>query len=132
MNNREFNIDNVFRSQVNPGDPVATHLGFNSAGVNNSDNYSANFIESISGWGRISGGKDGESASPHSGYPCLIGCGDDRTTVPTIEEYFSPNSLEGTERLQDYHNAHGFAEGLSNVEYHTQSSGTNVSDQTPN
>lgn len=125
-------IDNIFRSSVNPGDPVATHLGFNSAGVNNNENYVDNFIEAFSGWVRISGGKEGENASPHSGYPCLIGCGDDRITVPTIREYFSPNSLEGTELLQDFYIEHGFAEGLSNVESHTQLSGRNISDQNPN
>jgi len=126
VKDKDFDIDNVFRSQVNPGDPVATHLGFNSAGVNNNDNYGANFIEAFSGWTRIGGGKDGENASPHSGYPCLIGCGDDRITIPNIEEYFSPNSPEGTRLLQDFHNEHGFAEGLSNVESQSSSASPNI------
>jgi len=89
-------IENVFRSQVNPGDPVAL-LGGNTAGINNHDDVLVNISEaSTHGLWTLFSGKDGEgifgflnnpnNPSPHSGYGCVIGCGDGGVT-PKFGQY---------------------------------------------
>ena len=87
LNERTKNgISDVYRSHTNPGDPVSVFLGGNSAGVNNQEGYLDNFMYAITrGVPTIANGtgekdKDGnyiKDPSPHSGYPCVIGCGDD-------------------------------------------------------
>lgn len=76
-------ISNYFRSSINPGDPVGSIsflLGGNGAGINSSSKSEG---ESSYIWSRgiasIFNGKspdDLANSSPHSGYVCVIGCGD--------------------------------------------------------
>ncbi len=77
---------------------IATQLfGDNRAGVNSSDNYLKSLGYAITrGIPTIANGgveSTPENPSPHSGYPCVIGCGDDRVT-PAIENYYDPSSDE--------------------------------------
>ena len=107
INNRfdnEEGINNVYRSHTNPGDPVSVFLGGNSAGVNNQESYIDNLMYSITrGVPTIANGtgikdKNGnyiKDPSPHSGYPCVIGCGDDMET-PQMDFYYTPGKADGT------------------------------------
>jgi len=76
-------IDSIFRSHVTPQDAVGTVLGMQSAGINNSDNLGANIAKSIVASPRLFG--VGET-SPHSYYPCVIGCGDENL-IPKKDFY---------------------------------------------
>ena len=86
-------LENYFRSSINPGDPVGSIsflLGGNGAGINNptkSENESS-YVWSSRGIGSMFNGKspdDLANSSPHSGYVCVIGCGDGMVT-PSIKE----------------------------------------------
>lgn len=84
-------ISNVFRSQVNPEDAVGSVLGYQSAGINNSENLGNNVWESFLATPRLFGiGGD----SSHSYYPCVIGCGNENYT-PDIKNYYTPDSKDG-------------------------------------
>ena len=91
-------FDTYFHSSVNPGDPVGTlpfFLGGNGAGINNPSMSNGEFGYMFSrGVRSIANGKDPTNPSPHSGYPCVIGCGDENFT-PNIENYYTPNSSDG-------------------------------------
>jgi filamentous hemagglutinin len=84
-------VSNVFRSQVNPQDAVGSFLGWQSAGVNNSEKLGANMWSSFISIPMLFGvGGD----SSHSYYPCVIGCGDENYT-PTMNYYFNKNDVQG-------------------------------------
>ena len=87
---KDASIDDVFRSNVTPQDAVGTILGFQSAGINNSENLGRNILESIPSIPRLFGFGD---PSPHSYYPCVIGCGNENFT-PDIKKYYTPNKLD--------------------------------------
>ena len=96
-------ISDVFRSHVAPQDFVGTVLGGQSAGVNNSENLGANIIGGIIGAPLLFGLG---GASPHSYYPCIIGCGDERST-PKKDFYYNPSAVDGTNQsplTDDYTN----------------------------
>jgi hypothetical protein len=86
-----INFDSYFRSSVNPGDPVGTlpiFLGGNGAGINNPSMSDGEFGYMFSrGVSSIANGKDPTNPSPHSGYTCVIGCGDNSET-PELRKYF--------------------------------------------
>lgn len=85
-------ISNYFRSSINPGDPVGSIsflLGGNGAWINSSSKSEgeSSYIWSR-GIGSMFNGKspdDLANSSPHSGYVCVIGCGDGMVT-PSIKE----------------------------------------------
>jgi filamentous hemagglutinin len=116
-------IDNVFRSQVNPGDQVAL-LGGNAAGINNQDNFLSNASEALThGTWTIFSGKDGEgifsflddsnSPSPHSGYKCIIGCGEGSAILNKMQ-YYDPNTDSG-KNLNDFYLQINTDPSISNV-----------------
>ncbi len=111
-NDKDFDINNVYRSHTNPGDPISVFLGGNPAGVNNQESYMENFTYAIMrGVPTIANGtgkkdKDGnyvKDPSPHSGYPCVIGCGDNMYT-PDIRNYSTTKKNGGETRLKDFYN----------------------------
>lgn len=80
-------ISNVFRSQVNPQDAVGSFLGWQSAGINNSEQLGTNVWSGFTSTLMLFGiGGD----SSHSYYPCVIGCGDNSKT-PDFNFYANPN-----------------------------------------
>jgi filamentous hemagglutinin len=83
-------IDSVFRSNVTPQDFVGSGLGYQGSGINSSENVGANMWESLLSTPRLFGYGD---PSPHSYYPCVIGCGDENYT-PDIEHYYTPDHLD--------------------------------------
>lgn len=100
----DLGVENIFKSSVKPADPVAI-LGGNTAGINNKEDFWSNLgyantrgIYSLfsgkDGNGLISGLNDPTTNSPHSGYVCVIGCGNDSST-PSKKYYFnsSTNSI---------------------------------------
>ncbi len=88
---KDGKISDVFRSQVNPQDTVGSFLGWQSAGVNNSEKLGANMWSSFISIPMLFGiGGD----SSHSYYPCVIGCGDENYT-PTMNYYFNKNDVQG-------------------------------------
>ena len=106
--------NNVFRSQVNPGDPVAL-LGGNFGGINNNISiFTKEFwqqtkydiqrgVPTIMKGGLSSNKENPSKTSPHSGYPCVIGCGDNGYTPSDIFKYYDPNTQENIP-LRDYYN----------------------------
>jgi filamentous hemagglutinin len=111
LQNQDASISDVFRSQVNPGDPVAL-LGGNTAGINNQTNFLSNATEALThGTWTLFSGKDGNgvvsllndpnSPSPHSGYGCVIGCGEGGTT-PKFGQYIDANKQE-PDYLQNFY-----------------------------
>ena len=98
----------VFRSQVNPGDPIGA-LGGNFGGINNhADFFSRDFWTQLPydlsrGVPTIANGKGGKNPSPHSGYGCVIGCGNERVIPRRIREYYDPIT-KTTEPLSQYYN----------------------------
>lgn len=93
-------LETYFRSSVNPGDPVGTlpiFLGENGAGINNPSMSDGEFGYMFSrGVRSIASGKspdDPTKSSPHSGYTCVIGCGDEMKT-PQLEKYFDITGQE--------------------------------------
>lgn len=99
LQKQDATIDDVFKSSVNPGDLVAI-LGGNTAGINNKNDFWVNTGEAIihGAWTLFSGkdGKgilfDGNDPSPHSGYKCVIGCGEGGVTPKDVKKYFDPVS----------------------------------------
>ncbi|HEY9129155.1 MAG TPA: hypothetical protein VIN02_04905, partial [Sulfurovum sp.] len=81
-------MNNVFRSQVAPEDFVGSVLGYQSAGINNSENLGENMKESTLSVGRLFGVG---GSSTHSYYGCVIGCGNENIT-PTMDYYVNPDS----------------------------------------
>ena len=81
-------INDVFRSQVAPEDFVGSVLGYQSAGINNSENLGVNMKESTLSIGRLFGVGGG---STHSYYGCVIGCGEENFT-PDVRNYVNPDS----------------------------------------
>jgi hypothetical protein len=111
LQNQDASIAAVFRSQVNPGDPVAL-LGGNTAGINNKEDFMINAAEAIAhGTWTIFSGKDGDGIFPffsdpdnpssHSGYGCVIGCGDYAFT-PKFGQYIDINKEE-SDYLQNFY-----------------------------
>ncbi|MBU4110102.1 hypothetical protein KJ988_03800 [bacterium] len=85
---KDAKIADVFRSNVTPQDAVGSILGYQSAGINNSENLGSNMWESLLVAPRLFGiGGD----SSHSYYPCVIGCGEESFT-PQKDFYFNPNA----------------------------------------
>ena len=97
------NISNVFRSNVTPGDFVGSVLGYQGAGINNSENVGKAMVEGVIGVPRLFGYGD---PSPHSYYPCVIGCGNEKFT-PDIGKYYTPNKFDEKGKpqspIQDYY-----------------------------
>lgn len=88
---KDGTIGDVFRSNVSPQDAVGSFLGWQSAGINNSENLGNNVWESFLATPRLFGiGGD----SSHSYYPCVIGCGNENYT-PDIKNYYTPDSKDG-------------------------------------
>lgn len=112
------NIDTYFRSSVNPGDPVGTlpiFLGGNGAGINNSTMSDGEFGYMFSrGVSSIANGKDPTNPSPHSGYTCVIGCGDEMKT-PVIGEYIGTDG--NLNLLNNFYNSHGLNSDLANFNH---------------
>lgn len=116
---KEFTDDNkletYFRSSVNPGDPVGTlpiFLGGNGAGINNSSMSDGEFGYMFSrGVSSIANGKDPTNPSPHSGYTCVIGCGDEMKT-PVIGEYIGTDG--NPDLLNNFYDRHNLNKDLAN------------------
>ncbi|MDD3597212.1 hemagglutinin repeat-containing protein [Sulfuricurvum sp.] len=88
---KDGTIGDVFRSNVSPQDAVGSFLGWQSAGINNSENLGNNVWESFLATPRLFGiGGD----SSHSYYPCVIGCGNENYT-PDIKNYYTPDAKDG-------------------------------------
>ncbi len=84
-------ISNVFRSNVSPQDAVGSFLGWQSAGINNSEQLGTNVWNSLLSVPMLFGvGGD----SSHSYYPCVIGCGNENYT-PDIKNYYTPDAKDG-------------------------------------
>ena len=101
LNREDATIDNLFRSNATPEDAVAGVLGYNGAGINSSENLLSNMGASFIAIPRLFGVGD---PSPHSYYPCVIGCGNDNYT-PDIRNYYTPNRADGKKeysRMQYY------------------------------
>lgn len=94
-------ISNVFRSQVNPQDLVGSLLGWQSAGVNQSDNVLLNIGESLLRLPSLFIPSE-NNPSPHSYYPCIIGCGDESVTQD-IKNFYNPKTDAGQTPLADYY-----------------------------
>jgi len=92
-------IDSVFRSHVTPEDAVGSVLGYQSAGINNSENLGSNMWESLLSSPRLFGVGD---PSPHSYYPCVIGCGEENYT-PDIKNIYNPNTQTNESSRVDYY-----------------------------
>ncbi len=96
-------ISNVFRSQVNPQDLVGSLLGWQSAGVNQSDNVLLNVGESLLRLPSLFIPSE-NNPSPHSYYPCIIGSGDDSVT-PKMDTFSNPKDTNnrGQTPLEEYY-----------------------------
>ncbi len=88
------NISNVFRSNVTPGDFVGSVLGYQGAGINNSENIGRAMLEGIKGIPRLFGFGD---PSAHSYYPCTAGCGNEGF-MPEKGNYYNPDAPDGTKQ----------------------------------
>ena len=89
-------ISDVFRSNVTPNDFVGSVLGYQGAGVNNSENVGEAMWESSKSFFRLFGAGD---PSSHSYYPCVIGCGKDKFT-PDLSHYYTPNQKDNQNKAQ--------------------------------
>lgn len=96
---KDLNIlENYFRSSVNPGDPVGSIsilLGGNGAGINSSSKSEGEsfYVWFERGAKTMFNGKNPEdlkNSSPHSGYVCVIGCGDSMVT-PDKDRFININ-----------------------------------------
>lgn len=88
-------ISNAFRSQVAPEDFVGSVLGWQSAGVNNSENLSINIFESLISAPKLFGiGGD----SSHSYYPCIIGYGNDNI-IPQKDFYIEQKTFNTKQEM---------------------------------
>lgn len=96
-------ISDVFRSQVNPQDLVGSLLGWQSAGVNQNDNVLLNVGESLLRLPSLFIPSE-KNPSPHSYYPCIIGCGDNSVT-PKMNTYPAPKDInnQGQTPLEEYY-----------------------------
>ena len=93
--------ENVFKSQINPGDFIGL-LGGNFGGINNNalitsgDFWDQALYDITRGIPTLFNGSlqnnldDPTKTSPHSGYPCVIGCGDNGVTPNEVTNYFDP------------------------------------------
>ena len=96
---KDGTISDVFRSQVNPQDSVGSFLGWQSAGVNNSEQLGANVWSGLVSLPMLFGiGGD----SSHSYYPCVIGCGNNNIT-PKFNYYTDPKGTNGQSLLTNYY-----------------------------
>jgi len=105
--------DDVFRSQANPGDPVAM-LGGNFGGVNNyAPITSKDFWQQLGytltrGLPTLMNGSlknnqaHPKTTSPHAGLPCVIGCGDNGVTPNDVKFYFDVTTQK-SKPLFDYY-----------------------------
>lgn len=89
---KEGEVKDVFRSQVNPGDPIGA-LGGNFGGVNNNAPVYTSEYWSQVGYTGTRGVPTlfDSSTSPHSGYGCVIGCGENGT-AGAVEEIYAPET----------------------------------------
>lgn len=102
-----------------PGDPVGTlltFLGGNGAGINNPSMSDGEFGYMFSRCVRsIASGKspdDPTKSSPHSGYTCVIGCGDEMKTPDKTSQYFK---IDGTQDdLNNFYNSHDLKSNFAN------------------
>jgi filamentous hemagglutinin len=104
---------NVFRSQVNPGDPVAI-LGGNFGGINNNAPITSVDFWDQAGYtltrgvptifrGSLQNNLDNpKKTSPHSGYPCVIGCWDGNF-IPANGTYYDITNQNNQAPLQDFY-----------------------------
>lgn len=126
--NNKLGVENIFKSSVNPADPVAI-LGGNTAGINNKEDFWSNLGYAIyRGTYSLFSGKDGNGLisllndpttnSPHSGYVCTIGCGNDGTT-PSKDFYYDITSKDNQKTLQDFYKSINTDPSYSNV-YHPE------------
>jgi filamentous hemagglutinin len=102
-------ISNVFRSHITPQDAVGSVLGYQSAGINNSENLESNMLESFIAIPRLFGFGD---TSPHSCYPCVIGCGNENYT-PDLKNYYTPTAIDS---LKEHPRSEYYKNNFSNEE----------------
>lgn len=105
--------ENVFKSQINPGDFIGL-LGGNFGGINNNapitsgDFWDQALYDITRGIPTLFNGSlqknlsDPSNTSPHSGYPCVIGCGDNGVTPNDIKKYFNPTTNQDVSLFQYY------------------------------
>ena len=84
------------QSNVTPGDFVGSVLGYQGAGINNSEHVGRAMIEGIKGIPRLFGFGD---PSAHSYYPCTAGCGNEGF-MPDLYHYFTPNQKDNQGKPQ--------------------------------
>jgi filamentous hemagglutinin len=106
-------VENVFRSQVNPGDFIGL-LGGNFGGINNNAPITTGDFWNQAGYditrgvptlmnGSLQNNQDDPTkTSPHSGYPCVIGCGDGGYTPNDVKFYFDVTTQKDTPLLKYY------------------------------
>ncbi|WP_373005284.1 hypothetical protein [Sulfurimonas sp.] len=106
-------VVSVFRSQINPGDFIGL-LGGNFGGINNNAPITSGDFWNQAGYditrgvptlmnGSLQNNQTNPTkTSPHSGYPCVIGCGDNGITSNEIFKYYDPKTQENTP-LFDYY-----------------------------
>ncbi|MBU4025220.1 hypothetical protein KJ988_03785, partial [bacterium] len=101
--NNEAGISNAFRSQVNPQDLVGSLLGWQSAGVNQSENILTNVGESILRTPSLFVPTE-NNPSAHSYYPCVIGCGE-KSITPKMDTYYNPSDTSNKQQtpLEEYY-----------------------------
>ncbi|MDN5041704.1 hypothetical protein O8C80_00025 [Aliarcobacter butzleri] len=62
--------------------------------------------------------EDLKNSSPHSGYVCVIGCGDSKTNTENIKQYFDSTTNKFL-YLNDFYRSINTEPSYSNV-YHTE------------
>ena len=107
----------VFRSQINPGDFIGL-LGGNFGGINNNAPITSKdfwvqapytFTRGVPTLmnGPLRDNQENPSkSSSHSGYPCVIGCGDNGVTPNKVTNYFDPTIQQDTPLFQYYNEIH--------------------------
>lgn len=108
LQNEDATINDVFKSSVNPGDLVAM-LGGNTAGINNRNDFWKNLgydlsrgLPTLFNGGLEANLDNPDKTSSHSGYKCVIGCGDAGVT-PKFENYYEPSDSNGELTLDSFY-----------------------------
>ncbi|RWS48202.1 hypothetical protein CKA56_15435 [Arcobacter venerupis] len=117
--NTDIKVSDYFRSSVNPGDPVGSisiFLGGNGAGINSSSKSEGEsfYVWFERGAKTMFNGKNPEdlkNSSPHSGYVCVIGCGDGMLT-PQFGDYVKEDKT--TESLNNFYDERNLNKGFAN------------------
>ena len=84
------------QSNVTPGDFVGSVLGYQGAGINNSEHVGKAMLEGVLNIPRLFGFGD---PSAHSYYPCTAGCGNEGF-MPEKGNFYTPDKLDKDNKPQ--------------------------------